>query len=194
MHLQVVDAPKPAIVPQDASAFDVYVIGCATFPGFGNDQVALCHVDTLGMWFRSSRSPAVGEVLKFALRGFEDFEARVQSITDDGFVATPTTKMGISVLVAEVAKVPRSHIERRHERITPRDLRATLRLAGGSTVVNVLDISVSGAAIESVLRPPIGSDALLGRMPGRVVRHLNNGFAVEFKDTLAQVSEEMRSL
>lgn len=200
MHSQTLESTKPMVATHvaNAEAFDVYVIGCATFPGYGNDQVALHHVDTAGMWFRSSRRPAKGEALKFALRGFEDFEACVTELTDDGFLAMPNRKMGISSLVAEVAKVSRSQeasqSERRHERVSPKDLRATLRIDGASATVNVIDISVSGAAIESLLRPSIGTEAMLGRMPAKVVRHISNGFAVEFKDTLAAVSEEMRAL
>jgi hypothetical protein len=44
----------------------------------------------------------------------------------------------------------------------------------------VLDISQSGAAIATDERPEIGTLITIGKTPGRVVRHLENGFAIEF--------------
>jgi hypothetical protein len=34
--------------------------------------------------------------------------------------------------------------------------------------------------VVSLKRPPMGSMVQVGKAPGRVVRHLDNGFAVEF--------------
>jgi len=39
---------------------------------------------------------------------------------------------------------------------------------------------LSGAGIASETKPPIGSLIWLGKIQGRVVRMLENGFAVEF--------------
>lgn len=195
LHAAVTDkATQPVAL---ANAFDVYVMGSAGFPGVGHDNVVLHHVDGSGMWFRSARRPSPGSVLKFALRGFEDFDAVIVRHEEDGFLAMPTAAMGISSLVAEVAKAPRSmagDAQRRHERIVPKDLRALLKLDGNLANVTVIDISISGAAVESLLRPKLGTEVVLGRMKGRVVRHLSNGFAIEFDDMLGQVSAEMRSL
>jgi len=44
----------------------------------------------------------------------------------------------------------------------------------------VIDISLSGAGLRSRSKPSIGSPVMLGRMRGRVVRHLEDGFAIEF--------------
>jgi PilZ domain len=45
---------------------------------------------------------------------------------------------------------------------------------------SIVDLSVSGVAAVSLHRPPLGSAVRVGKAPGRVVRHLDNGFAVEF--------------
>lgn len=44
----------------------------------------------------------------------------------------------------------------------------------------VLDISLSGAAVRTKVRPAVGSIIHLGNMRARVVRHLEDGVALEF--------------
>ena len=46
--------------------------------------------------------------------------------------------------------------------------------------MRIIDISLSGAAIGTEQRPEIGSLVTIGKIPGRVVRHLEDGFAIEF--------------
>ena len=41
-------------------------------------------------------------------------------------------------------------------------------------------MSQSGAAVTSDQRPPIGTLVTLGKVQGRIVRHLEEGFAIEF--------------
>ena len=41
-------------------------------------------------------------------------------------------------------------------------------------------MSQSGAAIATDQRPEIGTLVTIGKTPGRVVRHLEDGFAIEF--------------
>jgi hypothetical protein len=43
-----------------------------------------------------------------------------------------------------------------------------------------MDVSLSGAAVAADVRLPIGSPVTLGRTLGRVIRHLEGGFALEF--------------
>jgi hypothetical protein len=51
---------------------------------------------------------------------------------------------------------------------------------GTNIGVRIIDISLSGAGIATDNRPEVGSLVTLGKIPGRVVRHLEHGFAVEF--------------
>ena len=73
--------------------------------------------------------------------------------------------------------------DRRHGRIVPRNPTARLILPNGVNIAcRIIDVSLSGAAIAvppSQL-PPIGSPVTVGKTPGRVVRHIDDGFAVEF--------------
>jgi hypothetical protein len=52
-----------------------------------------------------------------------------------------------------------------------------------------VDLSLSGAAMELDVRPAIGTVLWIGNMRGRVIRHFDDGVAVEFavvqsRDTL----------
>jgi hypothetical protein len=71
--------------------------------------------------------------------------------------------------------------DRRHGRITPRNPMARLILPNGINVTcRIIDISQSGAAIASDQRPEIGALITIGKTSGRVVRHVEDGFAIEF--------------
>ncbi|GGE47900.1 pilus assembly protein PilZ [Agaricicola taiwanensis] len=71
--------------------------------------------------------------------------------------------------------------DRRHERVAPRNNRSILTLPDGSDhPCIVIDISLSGAAIQTSLKLPLGTAVVLGKTQARVVRHIENGLAVEF--------------
>jgi c-di-GMP-binding flagellar brake protein YcgR len=71
--------------------------------------------------------------------------------------------------------------DRRHERIVPRQRSAEVRLEDGRSYrARIVDLSLSGAAIELEVRPAIGTVLWLGNMRGRVVRHFEEGVAIEF--------------
>ena len=89
-------------------------------------------------------------------------------------------------LAAQLTWLANRHIlnlpeDRRHQRVNARDQTTTLKLESGvEEKCRIVDLSVSGVAVISDYRPPLGSQARVGKAPGRVVRHLDNGFAVEF--------------
>jgi hypothetical protein len=71
--------------------------------------------------------------------------------------------------------------DRRHERASPRNTRSLLTLADGREYkCQVVDVSLSGAAVHVEIQPPLGSPVTLGRTQSRVVRHFEGGIAVEF--------------
>ncbi|MBX6424757.1 MAG: PilZ domain-containing protein [Variibacter sp.] len=71
--------------------------------------------------------------------------------------------------------------DRRHERVVPRNARSTMTLANGATIpCLILDMSLSGAAVACDTKPPVGALITLGRTQARVIRHREDGFAVEF--------------
>ncbi len=71
--------------------------------------------------------------------------------------------------------------DRRHGRIVPRNPIGRLIMPNGVNLAcRIIDMSQSGAGIASDQRPPIGALITLGKVQGRVVRHLEDGFAIEF--------------
>ncbi|MCB8840145.1 PilZ domain-containing protein [Aurantimonas sp. VKM B-3413] len=81
--------------------------------------------------------------------------------------------------------------DRRHERIMPTDPFADIVLEDGRRYqVQIIDLSLSGAAVQATVRPALGARVTLGTMQGRVVRHLDEGFAIEFANVQARESLE----
>src|SRR4029077_19516794 len=71
--------------------------------------------------------------------------------------------------------------DRRHGRVGPRNPVGRLILPNGLHLAcRIIDVSQSGAGIATDQRPPIGALVTLGKVQGRVVRHLEDGFAIEF--------------
>jgi hypothetical protein len=71
--------------------------------------------------------------------------------------------------------------ERKHERVVPRINASKLILPDGSVHnCRVIDVSLSGASVACAVKPPIGTQVVLGRMRGRVVRHHEQGLALQF--------------
>ena len=73
--------------------------------------------------------------------------------------------------------------ERRHERIVPRVDASKLILPDGAVHnCRVIDVSLSGASVACTVKPEIGTMVILGRMRGRVVRHHEQGLALQFAE------------
>ncbi|MGV1757505.1 PilZ domain-containing protein [Rhizobium sp. A22-96] len=71
--------------------------------------------------------------------------------------------------------------DRRHDRLTPRSTSSELTLEDGTQYIcRIMDLSLSGAAVDLEVRPPIGTAVRLGNMRGRIVRHFMEGVAIEF--------------
>jgi PilZ domain len=77
---------------------------------------------------------------------------------------------------------------RHHPRFEPKDKHSAITLPDGRNYAcEVIDISVSGAAIKTEIMPAMGTYLMVGKMRGRVVRYLENGFAVHFVKQLSSV-------
>ncbi len=71
--------------------------------------------------------------------------------------------------------------DRRHLRRTPKRTDTSVVFADGTTqTCRVIDMSLSGAALATAVRPPLGSAVKLGRLGARVVRHFDDGIGIEF--------------
>lgn len=86
--------------------------------------------------------------------------------------------------------------DRRHERVVPDNRHSSVVLDDGRRYnCKIIDISLSGAAIELAVRPAMGTPVTLGRMRAKVVRHFPEGVAVEFasaQEMLTVVQQNLR--
>lgn len=70
---------------------------------------------------------------------------------------------------------------RTHKRTIPRDPRSLITLADGTQLpCFVIDISSVGVAVSADMWPDLGTPMAVGKLVGRVVRHLDVGFALQF--------------
>ncbi|MGY4468813.1 hypothetical protein ACVWWK_004522 [Bradyrhizobium sp. LB9.1b] len=114
-------------------------------------------------------------------------EGKITRIIDNGFAmtvgATPRKRDKLAAQLTWLANRDILNLpeDRRHDRIVPRNPIAVLTLEDGTKMTcRIIDLSLSGAAIAAENRPPLNSTVLLGRVQGRVVRNLEDGFALEF--------------
>jgi hypothetical protein len=114
-------------------------------------------------------------------------EGHIARLFQNGFAMTiSATTRKRDKLAAQLTWIANRHIlglpeDRRHGRIIPRNPISRLIMPNGVNLTcRIIDMSQSGAGIATDQRPPIGALVTLGKVQGRVVRHLEDGFAVEF--------------
>ncbi|HEX3439387.1 MAG TPA: PilZ domain-containing protein [Pseudolabrys sp.] len=116
-------------------------------------------------------------------------EGKIARVFENGFaMSISATARKRDKLAAQLTWLANRQIlnlpeDRRHGRFTPRNPLAHLILPNGTNVgCRVIDLSQSGAAIAIApdLRPAVGAMVTIGKTQGRVVRHIDDGFAIEF--------------
>jgi len=158
--------------------------------GRGNRREFACRAVSMSARGIVLAAPVVGDVGERVIAQIGQFgrlEGKILRAMDLGFV------MSIKASEAERARLSRkiAWIEkhknhetlecREHDRIVPEDPHSTLTLAdGGRRSCLVINMSVSGAAVSADLVPAVGTPLALGRVVGRVVRHFEEGFAIQF--------------
>ena len=116
-------------------------------------------------------------------------EGKVARLIDNGFAMTiSATLRKRDKLAAQLTWLANWQFlnlpeDRRHGRFVPKNPMARLILPNGNNIgCRIIDLSQSGAAVSLApdLRPSVGAMVTLGKAQGRVVRHIEDGFAVEF--------------
>lgn len=114
-------------------------------------------------------------------------EGVISRIFDDGFAMTlVASERKREKLAAQLTWLANKHEldlpeDRRHERIAPTNPMSVMQLADGRQYeCRIIDLSLSGAAVEAPVKPALGVQVLLGTMRGQVVRHFDDGIAIEF--------------
>jgi c-di-GMP-binding flagellar brake protein YcgR len=148
--------------------------------------------------FVTEAAGSVGERVIAYVDHVGRLEGSVLRVLPDGFaLELNTTHRKRAKLAAQLTWLANKHEldlpeDRRHERIAPRNPSGVLLLEDGRQYrCRIIDLSLSGAAIEINVRPAIGTQVTLGNMRGQVVRHFEEGIAIEFavlqrRETLKQ--------
>jgi hypothetical protein len=144
----------------------------------------------------------VGERIIAYLDHIGRIEGTILHQVDGGFVmdiaASPRKRDKMAAQLTWLANKELLNLpeDRRHERVVPDIRHSTVVLDDGRRYnCKIIDISLSGAAIELEVRPAMGTPITLGRMRARVIRHFQNGVAVEFasaQEMLNVVQQNLR--
>lgn len=148
--------------------------------------------------FHCSAFPKVGERVVAYVDHIGRLEGTVQRLVEHGFICMlQATDRKREKLAAQLSWLANKHDhnlpeDRRHERVAPRNVRSDLHLDDGrSYSCRILDLSMSGAAVEIDVRPALGTPVRLGNMRGKVVRHFQEGVAIEFANVLSREGLQM---
>jgi hypothetical protein len=119
------------------------------------------------------------------VRGFTARRTRVGFVMSISATEPERAKLKVKIDWFQESRVRKVVNKRTHGRFTPFNPHSTLIFGDGSTLrCFVVDMSPTGAAISAEVTPDVGTPLALGKVVGRVVRHLPNGFAIRFVSTV----------
>lgn len=137
--------------------------------------------------FNSIGRPSAGEKIIAYIDYLGRIEGHRDHMTPGGFsMSIVATERKREKLAAQLTWIANKHElglpeDRRHDRLTPRSIASEVLLEDGRRYsCRIMDLSLSGAALDMDVRPPIGTAVRLGSMRGRIVRHFVEGVAMEF--------------
>lgn len=195
------DAETPAAPPADTSALLNAEKDSALPPLTGRFMLSdgrefPCAVSDPGStsaMFHCDESVQSGERLVAYVEGLGRIEGVAGELVDGGFrvhmafTAARRARLEQNLRWLRLKQHGLASEERHGTRFAPSAGTARVTLGGGEEhACEVLDISLSGAAIRCGVRPEPGSCVWLGKTRGRVIRHLADGFAIEFMAPLDQ--------
>ncbi len=139
-----------------------------------------------------AEKPKAGERVLAYLDHLGRIDGRVMRVHSDGFsMSIDGTSRRREKLAARIEWICQSYEYgrddgRRHVRLEPQNRNGEIKMPDGRAYkIEIIDISLSGAAVRCNVRPALGSKVSLSGMNGSVVRHFDEGIAMEF-DRLQQ--------
>jgi hypothetical protein len=149
-----------------------------------------CQVINMSPGGAALLAPGIGNVGERVIAYLDHIgrvEGKIARIIDNGFAmtvsATPRKRDKLAAQLTWLANRDILNLpeDRRHDRIVPRNPIAPLKLPSGLIInCRIVDLSLSGAALVTDQRPEPGELVMLGHVQARVVRALEDGFAIEF--------------
>lgn len=171
---------------QPSAAIGV-VFGRFMLPDMSEHACQVQDMTSTGAIFITSDVPAPGQPIVAYLEDLGRVEVVSGEAVQGGFRVTySATGARLERLMQRIEWVHRRGSagtieQRRHQRFEPKDRHSVITLPDGRTYAcEVMDISVSGAAIKTSVMPSMGTYLMVGKMKGRVVRFLEQGVAIEF--------------
>jgi PilZ domain len=153
-----------------------------------------------GAAFITPTQPLVGEKVIVYLMHLGGLEGAVVRRTSDGFAMTITaTQRKRDSLAARIQLLMgRADLAETDERISPRTSStglATLMLSDGTVLeCAMLDVSGSGVSLVTPVKPAIGSEVILSNERAVVVRHHDEGIAVEFVNQRLEAEDAFKRI
>jgi len=151
-----------------------------------------CQLIDISVGGASIQSPILLEPKERVIAYFDHIggiEGQVQRYFEGGFaMQLKATKRKREKLAAQLTwLINRAELagieERRHERVAVGNRSTSLRLEDGTEfVVQMMDISLSGASLAVNARPPIGAQVFVGMQRAVVMRHHEKVIGVQFVD------------
>lgn len=159
-----IEEQKNFLPPTETKLVTPELVRFATpFPAVLSDR-AFVYVESLGL-IRGVISRAMGPT----------------SEMDIEMTPNERSKLAARILWADMQAGFRGTDLRRFPRFEPTHPESSIRLPDGSlSECRIANISPTGAAIISSLRPPLSTAVILGQIHSEIRRHTNDGFAVEF--------------
>jgi hypothetical protein len=181
----------PVEIDQTASKMASVMFGRFMLPDTSEHTCQVTDLDMDGAKFLSSNIPPTGTIIVAYLEDLGRVELAAGKSFPGGFdvryavngARLERLKQRIHWLQQKASGVPDG---RKHARYEPQDKHSQITLPDGRIYpCEVIDISVSGAAIKTEVMPSVGTFVSLGRQRGRVVRYMNEGVGIEFIKQLA---------
>lgn len=149
-----------------------------------------CQITNISPGSASVISPNAGELNETVIAYIDHIgriEGKILRVFHGGFAmsinATPQKRDKLAATITWIANRHELNLpeDRRHDRIVPTTRISQVKLEDGRTYdARIIDLSLSGAALDINVRPAIGTLVMMGHMRGRVVRHFDEGIAIEF--------------
>lgn len=128
-------------------------------------------------------------------------EGKIVRQIDGGFAMTITAsarkrdKMAAQLTWLANKDILQLAEDRDHDRVVPDMRHSQIILPDGRKYnCKLIDISLSGAALHIEVRPALGTGITLGRMRAQVVRHFEEGIAVEFSSVQEMITVVQQNL
>ncbi len=172
--------------PEGKGGLAGVVFGRFMLPDMSEHPCQVTDITEDGANFITASVPAMGLSLVAYLEELGRVEALSDSPISGGFrVKFSATGSRRERLVSRIQWLKQNQLagsdQRRHPRFEPREKTSQITLPDGRVYsCEVVDISVSGAAVKTDVMPAVGTYMMLGKMRGKVVRYLDHGVAIEF--------------